>query len=236
MKSRITTLINLMLILMNISLMRSREFGLTTIEPSPFDTLATIQPVVRAACAVNGREQLTCITPIRSTTKDGGIVKIDPLRNFPIVSDLVVDMGNFFIKMDRSRFESVARIEDACLPYEKEMVMSQTPGAEAERLVDCIECGLCISACPASNTDEEYVGPAVLAAIHLMHTQEPSQQLIDLADHHTGLWRCHSAYECTYVCPAGVDPAWRIMDMRNKVFGNRIKSIFKRQSREVKNK
>lgn len=183
---------------------------------------------------VNGREQLTCISPIRSVTRDGGVVKIDPLRNFPIVSDLVVDMGDLFIKMDRSWFESVAPIEDACLSYEKDLPIAQTPVADAERLVDCIECGLCISVCPASNTDEEYVGPAVLAAIHLMHTQEPSQQLIDLADHHTGLWRCHSAYECTYVCPASVDPAWRIMDMRNIVLVDRIKSIFKRQSQEEK--
>jgi len=37
---------------------------------------------------VNGREKLTCITTIRSMTKDGGVVKVEPMRNFPIISDL----------------------------------------------------------------------------------------------------------------------------------------------------
>ncbi len=180
---------------------------------------------------VNGREKLTCITTIRSVAKNGGTVTIDPLRNFPVLSDLVVDMGNFFLRMEKSEFDSVASEEHANLPYEK------SPGnaEKSERLVDCIECGLCISACPAANTDHEYVGPAVLAAIHLMYSQSPSQKLIDLADHHTGLWRCHSAYECTQVCPSSVDPAWRIMDMRKKIIGNRLKSVFGRQEKVKKN-
>lgn len=181
---------------------------------------------------VNGREKLTCITTIRTMTKDGGVVKVEPMRNFPIISDLVVDMGDLFSKMDRTRFDSVAPLDDACLPYEKPRLAAHWYVQEAERLVDCIECGLCISACPSSSTDNEYVGPAVLAAIHLMYNQEPAQTLLDLADHHTGLWRCHSAYECTYVCPSGVDPAWRIMDMRKKVIRNRLKSVFSRSSKE----
>jgi len=177
---------------------------------------------------VNGREKLTCVTSIRSVTRNGGTVIIEPLRNFPIVSDLVVDMGDLFLKMARPEFDSVAQAEDADLPYEKSDQVSPSDDEYIERLVDCIECGLCISACPSSATDEEYVGPAVLAAIHLMYQQNPSGDLIELADHHTGLWRCHSAYECTAVCPSAVDPAWRIMDMRKKVIGNRLKSLFTR--------
>lgn len=177
---------------------------------------------------VNGREKLTCITTIRSVTRDGGTCIIEPLRNFPVVSDLVVDMSDMFLKMARPDFDSVAQVEDAGLPYEQSDQESPSDGEHYERLVDCIECGLCISACPSSATDEEYVGPAVLAAIHLMYQQNPSASLIELADHHTGLWRCHSAYECTEVCPSAVDPAWRIMDMRKKVIGNRLKSLFSR--------
>lgn len=180
---------------------------------------------------VNGREKLTCITTIRSVTKNGGIVTVDPLRNFPVLSDLVVDMGNFFLRMEKSEFESVAPLTHASLPYETSFASEEN----TERLVDCIECGLCISACPAANTDHEYVGPAVLAAIHLMYNQSPSQNLIDQADHHTGLWRCHSAYECTQVCPSSVDPAWRIMDMRKKIIGSRLKSVFGRSNEVKKN-
>ncbi len=184
---------------------------------------------------VNGCEKLACITTIRSVTQNGGNLRIDPLRNFPVVSDLVVDMGDFFLRMNKSGFDSVALSEAACLPYEKPKILMDQAEQVTERLVDCIECGLCISACPAANTDKEYVGPAVLASIQFMYAQNPSQELIDQADHHSGLWRCHSAYECTQVCPSGVDPAWRIMDMRKKVLTDRIKSIFRPRSQEKKN-
>ncbi len=50
---------------------------------------------------VNGVEKLTCITPIRSVTKNGGKIKVEPLRNFPVVSDLVVDMSRFYIRYGR---------------------------------------------------------------------------------------------------------------------------------------
>ncbi len=183
---------------------------------------------------VNGREKLTCITTIRSVTQNGGTIRIDPLRNFPVVSDLVVDMGDFFLRMNKSDFNSVAPDNAARLPYEHPKKLETHTEGEPERLVDCIECGLCISACPAANTDKEYVGPAVLAAIHLMYTQNPSQKLINQADGHSGLWRCHSAYECTEVCPSGVDPAWRIMDMRKTVFKDRVKSIIKPRLPEKK--
>src|SRR5512141_1263905 len=42
---------------------------------------------------VNGVEKLTCITYIRSVTHNGGTIKVEPMRNFPVESDLVVDMG-----------------------------------------------------------------------------------------------------------------------------------------------
>ena len=184
---------------------------------------------------VNGREKLTCITTVLSVTKNTGTVRIEPLRNFPVVSDLVVDMGNFFLRMEKAGFDSVAPVTEADLPYEKSKNQENSAPSDAERLVDCIECGLCISVCPAATTDHEYIGPAALAAIHLMYSQSPSQALINQADHHTGLWRCHSAYECSQVCPSGVDPAWRIMDMRKKIIGNRLKSVFVRQDEVKKN-
>jgi Fe-S oxidoreductase len=56
-------------------------------------------------------------------------------------------------------------------------------------------------------------GPAVLAAIQAGDI-DCSHQLIDLADSQGGVWRCHSAYECSEVCPSFVEPGWRIMDLR----------------------
>jgi succinate dehydrogenase / fumarate reductase iron-sulfur subunit len=49
---------------------------------------------------VNGVEKLTCITPIREVTQNGGTLRVEPLRNFPVISDLAVDMGSLYRNMD----------------------------------------------------------------------------------------------------------------------------------------
>ena len=177
---------------------------------------------------VNGVEKLTCITPIREVTKNGGTVRVEPLRNFPVVSDLVVDMSDFYVRLDQAQFGQVAPVDKANLGYEQDPPESE----QFERLVDCIECGCCISACPIALTTEEYLGPAILAGIQHAYTQNSdpklAAKLLDFADQGNGVWRCHSAFECTAVCPSNVDPAWRIMDLRRKVVGRKFKKLFGR--------
>jgi succinate dehydrogenase/fumarate reductase iron-sulfur protein len=181
---------------------------------------------------VNGVEKLTCITPIRSVTHNGGTLRVEPLRNFPVVSDLVVDMSDMYLRLDQAHFPQVADLDDAKLGYEKAAASLQEAAAqqeeEYERLVDCIECGCCISACPIALTTSEYMGPAVLAGIQESYVQTGDKALLALADQAGGAWRCHSAYECSAVCPSNVDPAWRIMNLRRRVVGNRIARLFGR--------
>lgn len=176
---------------------------------------------------INGVEKLTCITSIRSITHNGGTVRVAPLRNFPVISDLVIDMSEFFSRLEAAHAVQVVKLGQACLPYEQREFETQDA---LERLVDCIECGLCISACPSAHTSANYSGPAVLAAIHQAYqvTNEPC--LLDLADNEYGAWRCHSAYECAEVCPSNVNPAWRIMNLRKRILSNRIKQLLSRKS------
>src|SRR5512144_2626930 len=79
---------------------------------------------------VNGTEKLTCITRIRDVTHDGGTIRVEPLRNFPIVSDLVVDMARLYAGMEQVGLCEIT--PDAPLPGD---------GASTYlRLTDCIEC------------------------------------------------------------------------------------------------
>jgi len=171
---------------------------------------------------VNGVEKLTCITPIRSVTHDGGTLRVEPLRNFPIISDLVVDMGEMYARMDDARSPQVASVDQSNLGYEKD----PEDGGDYERLVDCIECGCCVSACPIALTTPAYIGPVVLAGAHQALEETGAPELLDYVDQENGVWRCHSAYECTAVCPSNVDPAWRIMNLRGRVIGRRISKLF----------
>jgi succinate dehydrogenase / fumarate reductase iron-sulfur subunit len=176
---------------------------------------------------VNGVEKLTCITPIRSVTKNGGTIKVEPLRNFPVISDLSVDMGGFYIHMEEAYASQVVPVVKSGLPYEKDLYPEDN--GNYERLTDCIECGCCISACPVALTTPAYLGPAVLAAAQQAYVATGNTSVIELVDSGEGVWRCHSGFECTAVCPSNVDPAWRIMDMRRRVIGRRLKRIFVRK-------
>jgi succinate dehydrogenase / fumarate reductase iron-sulfur subunit len=174
---------------------------------------------------VNGAEKLTCITTIRSVTVDGGTIKVEPLRNFPVVSDLSVNMSQFYAHLEDTGSNQVAAVEDACLPYEKKSLDRQD--GRYERLVDCIECGLCISACPSALTSSSYFGPGVIAAAEQNYLATKNPDLLKLVDSHDGTWGCHAAYECSEVCPSNVDPGWRVMDMRRKIIGQRVSQLFK---------
>ncbi len=172
---------------------------------------------------VNGVEKLTCITPIHTITKDGGSIRLEPLRNFPVISDLVVDISSLFQKIEKTHLSQIAKVESACLPHERSQTTNQ---GEYERLIDCIECGLCVSACPVALTSTSYLSPAVMAAAQLAYSQTGDHALVSLVDCQDGLWRCHSAFECSAVCPSHVDPAWRIMAMRREIIKEKIYSIF----------
>lgn len=163
---------------------------------------------------VNGVEKLACVTPIRDVARDGGMIKVEPLRNFPLVGDLVVDMAPLYAAMERVGFHAVTAAEP--LPGDG--------AADYLRLVDCIECGLCVSACPISASALGYAGPAVLAAIQHggLDEAEGAEALLDSQD---GVWRCHSAFECAAVCPSPIDPATRIMQARRRVVGAKVRRL-----------
>ncbi len=185
-----------------------------------------------AACGtcgmrVNGREKLTCITLIESVTADGGTVTIEPLRNLPVVSDLLVDMTAFYSKMEQAQFVPVRTAEPMVDVLTRQPVEDQEP---AVRFENCIECGICVSACPIPGTDPGYLGPATLAAIERM-VQEPRCDVeraiaLQLADSEHGLWRCHTAFECSEVCPSNVDPAALMMTLRRQVLVDKVKRLF----------
>ncbi len=176
------------------------------------DALRWIQLHRHASCGtcgmqVNGREVLACVTladPLGST------ITVEPLANIPVLTDLVVDMSRVF-----ERFPD----EIGIVRMSEELPEASPPvGIDAfERFEDCIECGLCLSACPVSATSDAYVGPAALAAAQRL-LEEPRGvdpgRILDWADDPMGAWRCHAAFECTEACPSNVRPAERIMALR----------------------
>lgn len=106
---------------------------------------------VCGACGmrVNGVEKLSCITRIRDITTNGSTVKVEPLRNFPVISDLSVDMGAMYARLESVGAKQILSLSIA--PVSEDVYPAKNGKSEFSRLVDCIECGLCISACPVAS-------------------------------------------------------------------------------------
>ena len=153
---------------------------------------------------IQGRERLACITPAFEIAHNE-VLTLEPLRNFAVIADLVVDMSSLAQKLHG---------------VGAHVLTERTSGWQ--RFETCIECGLCISACPIAATSESYLGPAVLAAAaRNIDVPEVRAQV----ESENGVWRCHSAFECTEVCPANVQPASTIMNLRKGL----LFSMFKRK-------
>jgi succinate dehydrogenase / fumarate reductase iron-sulfur subunit len=192
------------------------------------------------AVRVNGVEKLPCITPVRDAYRGQGELLIEPLRNFPIVSDLVVDVSGFFRRMWASGL-LITRTAEATLP-----LAADAPGdglapqpvqiaeglARFNRFENCVECGICISACPTMAASDKFFGPAGLAGIYRARLESNDlaerARLLELADGEHGVWRCHSAWECTEACPQNVNPAEAIMALRRDLIRLRFKKLFGR--------
>lgn len=156
---------------------------------------------------VDGREVLMCVTPVEDLGRE---ITVEPVANLPVLTDLVVDMRAFYARYP----------DEHPLVRESELLPgAKTPEGIATyvRYEDCIECGLCLSACPIAATDDRYVGPAALAAAERIVEERRGADLAALlawADEPDGVWRCHAIFECTRACPSDVRPAERIMTLR----------------------
>jgi succinate dehydrogenase / fumarate reductase iron-sulfur subunit len=183
---------------------------------------------------VNGREVLACVTSLDGL---GDPVVIEPLAGAPVVGDLVVDMTGFYRRLEPAG-RPLIRASEGSGP---KGVRTATPGARAgpvpadlERLEDCIECGLCLSACPIAG-DPRFLGPAALSAAERV-LEEPRgtdpRAVRGWVDDAHGAWRCHAAFECSAVCPAGVDPGRAIMRLRGRLLRDRLPRLVGRYYRE----
>jgi succinate dehydrogenase / fumarate reductase iron-sulfur subunit len=188
-------------------------------------SLALRHSCLHASCGtcgmrVNGREVLACVTCLDGL---GDRVVVEPLSGAPVVGDLVVDMEGFY-----------RRLEPAGRPLLRTSEQAEPELADLERFEDCIECGLCLSACPVVATDRRYLGPAALGAADRL-LQEPRgadrEAVLGLVDGAQGVWRCHAAFECSEVCPAGVDPAGAIMRLRRRLLRDRLPRLVGRHHR-----
>jgi fumarate reductase iron-sulfur subunit len=166
------------------------------------------------AMTVNGVARWTCRTHVDRVAPDGRL-EIAPLRNLPVIRDLVTDMREFFDKWARAkgRFEGRrTRRED----FER-----VAPDSEARRQVDaaieCIGCGVCYSSCDVVAWNPGYLGPAALnrAWTLLRDVREAgnAERLRAVAGD-AGCHACHTHLSCTERCPKHISPTAGIAGLK----------------------
>jgi fumarate reductase (CoM/CoB) subunit B len=158
-------------------------------------------------CAVrmNGREVLACWEAIEPA------MTIEPLRNLPVIRDLVVDRAPFERK--------VASLEpwlERPAPYAGfPEPLSHKDIKNASKALDCIGCMSCYSACPVIGLGDltDFAGPAPLVQLGqtaLDPRNDPAKVARALAQ--TGIFNCVSCYKCEEVCPASIPIVTRIIE------------------------
>ncbi len=156
------------------------------------------------AMRVNGTEVLACTYK----PKEGDT--IEPLRNMPVIRDLVVDAEK------AQKFNGISRAWSS----ENSANIAVTPQNEKnnELQSDCILCGSCYSACPVYAVNENFIGPFALTRSwrYVTDVREQNVQEKIEAIQSNGIWDCTLCNECVPVCPQGIAPKQDIMMLRSK--------------------
>ena len=158
-------------------------------------------------CAVrmNGREVLACWEAVEPE------MTIEPLRNLPVVRDLVVDRAPF----DR-KVEALEPWLERPAPYPGfPEPLTHTTMKGASKALDCIGCMCCYSACPVIGLGDltDFAGPAPLVQLGqtaLDPRNDPGKVARSLA--RTGIFNCVSCYKCEEVCPAAIPIVTQVIE------------------------
>lgn len=180
---------------------------------------ASCKSAICGACAVrvNGHSYLACDTIMDNLLKEYDnpeSIRISPLGNFRVISDLIVDWEPSIENLRKIRPAIVAKAE-----FSEDKGCKQTQ-AEYDRISkqwDCILCGSCASECSKLEADSsDYMQPFVFT--HAYRAAADSRGK-DAMTHlkpsvDNGLWMCVHCQECANRCPKGISSADDIASLR----------------------
>lgn len=170
------------------------------------------------AMTVNRVNRLACKVLMR----DLGIkVTVEPLRGFPVIKDLVVDMEPFFDKY-RS-------IKPYFVNYEPDPAVERFQSPDARSRFDdttkCILCGACTSSCPSFWGNPYYVGPAAIVQAHRFifdSRDQGANERLEILNDRDGVWRCRTIFNCVGACPREIDVTRAIGEVKKLLLFNRM--------------
>ncbi|MCY0886772.1 MAG: succinate dehydrogenase iron-sulfur subunit [Firmicutes bacterium] len=174
---------------------------------------------------INGRSRLACKTQVSDLLRQGSVITLEPLRNFPYVKDLVVDQAQFWehfravdpwVQPDPAEPEPVE---------ERRMILAPEAFDELSKASDCIFCGVCYSECPIVAQDHGYLGPQALIKAFRFEADPrdaATAARAPVVGGQQGVWRCRQTFNCTAACPKGIPVTRGILELRRKMVRFRL--------------
>jgi fumarate reductase iron-sulfur subunit len=155
------------------------------------------------AVRVNNIETLAC------TTKVKNLDYISPLKNLPIIKDLIVDNQNIKNKLKLSE-AFLSTLNEKC-------ITTQVDVDKIDIESSCILCNSCYSSCPIYEVNQEFLGPFALTRVYryLNDTKELSSKSKLDAIQSNGVWDCTLCGACNMVCPQNIDIKNDILKLQN---------------------
>jgi succinate dehydrogenase/fumarate reductase iron-sulfur protein len=167
-------------------------------EPTAFDYNCRGGSCGLCTMKVNGIPVFACETVV----KEGTDLTIEPLDRFPVIRDLIVDKRTV-----SARTLSIQPQFLRDTPMTNPQTMDKDAFLSAAILQQCRECMICMSVCPAIETNgfDGYAGPYVMTRIAQRYYDDREGHRAERL--HTavqqGLFNCIECGTCTTVCPKG---------------------------------
>ena len=170
--------------------------------PITYDSNCLEEVCGSCAMVINGKVQMACSALVDHLEQP---IRIEPMTKFPIVRDLAVDR--------QFMFDSLRRVK-AWIPIDGTYHLGEGPRMAAELqekaypLSRCISCGSCLEVCPQVNSNNSFVGAAIVSQVRLfnmhptgaMHAKERIRALLGPG----GIQECANAQNCVEACPKDI--------------------------------
>lgn len=160
------------------------------------------------ACAmlINRKPMLACKAFLQDF---GEMITLEPLSKFPLIEDLVVDKSVLHANMMKMNLW----LRDNKNNPQAAKYLTETVGQELYKSASCIQCGLCLEACPNYTGLDDFYGAVLMNTdyriVNLENERCEKKKQVKAAEKHFSNG-CSNSFACQQVCPAGIPLALHI--------------------------